>query len=370
MIRILQVIGKMQMGGAETILMNLYRNINRERVQFDFMVHTEEECIFDKEILTLGGMIYRVPKFNGMNFTEYIRAWNAFFEEHKEHKIVHGHIGSSAAIYLDIAKKHGCYTIAHSHSIAKDKKGLREIVWNMYSYPTRYVADFFFGCSLGAGIDRYGEKVVNSNHFAVLNNGIDSQEYVFKTDVRRRIRAEFNISEGGFVVGHIGRIDPPKNHFFLLDVFARIKAYERNAVLMLVGTGSLKGKLTDRVKEYGLSEDVIMTGVRNDVPELLNAMDVFLFPSIFEGLGIAAIEAQASGLHTICSDVIPKEAQVTELLEYVSLDDGVDVWAKKALQYNNHYERKDMSFQIKQNNYDIRKIAQDIQLFYETHWRD
>lgn len=365
MIRILHVIGSMGRGGSETMIMNLYRKINREKIQFDFMVHTEKKFDYDDEIQALGGRIYRVPKFNGLNFREYSKAWEHFFSEHKEHKIVHGHIGSSAAIYLKIAKKHGRFAIAHSHNTKDSSRSVRSYLWRVYSYPTRYVADYFFACSKQAGIDRYGKKAIENN-FTVLNNAIDSALYQYSPEVRRNKRIELNI-EKSFIIGHIGRFEYQKNHEFLISVFHEIHKRKDNAVLMLIGDGTLKPDITRQVSKLGISDSVLFLGVRDDVPDLMQAMDVFVFPSHYEGLGIVTIEAQAAGLHTICSDVLPDEAAVTQLLEPCSLEKGPKFWASTILKYSNGYDRSDMKEEICEVGYDIYQTVRWLETFYEKH---
>lgn len=365
MIRILHVIGSMGRGGSETMIMNLYRKINRKKIQFDFMVHTEKKFDYDDEIHALGGRIYRVPKFNGRNFSEYTKAWEHFFIKHNEHKIVHGHIGSSAAIYLKIAKKYGRFTIAHSHNTKDSSRSIRSYLWRVYSFPTRYVADYFFACSKQAGIDRYGKKAIREN-FTVLNNAIDSALYQYSSEIRNNKRKELNI-ENSFVIGHVGRFEYQKNHEFLVNIFYEIQKSKNNAVLMLIGDGTLKSDITRQVSKLGISDLVLFLGVRDDVPDLMQAMDVFVFPSNYEGLGIVAIEAQAAGLHTICSDVLPGEAAVTQLLEPCSLEKGTDFWASTVLKYSNGYERNNMKKQICEAGYDIYQTVRWLETFYEEH---
>ena len=202
-IRILHVIGGMNRGGAETMIMNFYRKIDRNKVQFDFMVNTKEKCDYNDEILSLGGNIYYIPKFNGLNFIQYKMSLRRFFKEHQEHKIIHGHIGSSAAMYLHVANKYNKFTIAHSHNTKNSNKTLKSFLWRVYSYPTRYIANYFFGCSLAAGIDRFGKKVVHSSDFCVLNNAIDSKKFIFSDKTREEVRTDLSIQDK-FVIGHIG----------------------------------------------------------------------------------------------------------------------------------------------------------------------
>lgn len=366
--RILHIIHSMNMGGAETMLMNIYRNIDREQFQFDFMVHTNKESVYDKEILALGGRIYRVPGFRGINFKKYTDEWYTFFEQHDEYRIVHGHIGISAVLYLYLARKYGRYVIAHIHSAKPGRFSLRQYIRSLYFYPIRYEADYFFACSKKAGMDRLGNRIVHSQKFSVFNNGIAAEQFIFNKNVRKKIRAELGISADAFVVGHVGRMDKQKNHLFLIDIFSEIKKREKRAQLLLVGDGSLRGQIEKKVQNYGLADSVIMTGVREDASALFSAMDVFVFPSLSEGLGIAAVEAQAAGLHAICSNVLPEEIKLTELIEFLPPVDA-GRWAKHVIKYAAGYLRRDMSAEMIRSHYDIGQTSQSLQQFYLRHWK-
>ena len=187
MMRVLHVIGAMDRGGAETTVMNLYRAVDRDVVQFDFLVHEERTCDFDEEISDLGGRLYRVPRFNGANLFHYARLCRKVFEEHPEHRIVHGHIGSSAAVYLSEAKRAGRFAIAHSHA-QFFLPGFAGLAFRAVSWPTRFVADYFFACSPEAGKDRFGQRVVEGDRFSVLNGGIDLGRYACSASERQRAK--------------------------------------------------------------------------------------------------------------------------------------------------------------------------------------
>lgn len=363
-IRILQVIGIMNRGGAETMIMNLYRNIDRTKVQFDFVVHTDADGMFDAEIKELGGTIYHCPKYVMTNHFEYKRWWNNFLKEHsKDYVAVHGHIGSTASIYLSIAKKYGLYTIAHSHSAGRIISA-KDIVYKVMSYNTRNVADYFFGCSGLAGIKRYGKKVVaNPKKFSVLNNAIDVNRFVFNKETRSKIRRELSIDDNQLVIGHIGRFDKAKNQTFLVSIFNEFQKNDKNAKLILVGTGENIEFIRTQISDLGLDNNVILTGVRSDAYDLLQAFDLFVFPSIYEGLPVTVIEAQAAGLKCLLSDTITNEVDITGLVEYMSLNSPVSEWAKKILDMV-PYDRIDTSEKIAQAGYDIKTTAQQLTDFY------
>lgn len=361
-IRILQVIGKMDRAGAETMIMNLYRTIDRSKIQFDFMVHSSEKGDYDEEILALGGIIYHVPYFNGANYFEYTQKWKEFFRSHSEHKIVHGHIGSSAAIYLKIAKKFGKYTIAHSHALNSTIFSER-IKYGIISYPTRYIADYFLACSLLAGKDRFGEKVIKGDYFSVLKNAIQSDKFSYSEEIKQRKLQELGL-EGKFVIGHIGRLSLPKNHNFLIDIFKEVSQRESNAVLILIGVGPLENELKKKVLNLHLQEKVIFLGLRDDISELLQAMDVFVFPSLWEGLGVAVVEAQATGIPCVISDVIPEEVDINaNLVQMLSLDKPASAWADKIseVKISNRHSKQ---LEVVESGYDIMSTANWLQDFY------
>lgn len=362
-IRVLQVFGKLNRGGAETMIMNLYRNIDRSKVQFDFIVHTEENCDYDEEIKALGGRIYRIPRYIGKNHFEYKKAWHYFFKNHNEYEIVHGHMRSTASIYLRIAKKYRLITIAHSHNTSSGI-GVSAIAKNILQYFLRYIADYMFACSSSAGKWLFGCTAHKRDNFFVLKNAIDTNKFIFDSSVRYSKRKELKI-EDKFVIGHIGRFHPQKNHEFLIDIFKFVHDNNKSAVLLLVGEGNRKKSIEKKVNELGLNNSVVFTGVRSDIPEIMQAMDVFALPSLYEGLGIVAIEAQAAGVKCFASSKrIPEEAKISELLEYVPIAKGSQFWAEKILAYENGYDRRDMSKFVRDAGYDINQTANWLEKFY------
>ena len=364
-IRVLHVIGIMNRGGAETMIMNLYRHIDRSKVQFDFVENSSEPAVFDEEILSLGGRIYRCPHYNGKNHFTYVKWWNDFFKAHpKEYPIVHGHLGSTAAIYLSIAKKYGVYAIAHSHSSGTDHS-FHSYLYRVMAYNTRNVADYFFACSEAAGKDRFGRKVISGDHYAVLNNAIDVNRFSYNPSVRKAVRDELGIGQNQLVVGHIGRYTKEKNHEFILKIFSELKKMDSNARLLMIGDGPLHTQIMQAAGQLELSSDVIFTGVRSDVERLVQVMDVFVLPSLYEGLGIVVIEAQAAGLPCCVSDAVPLEAVLTDLVERRPLADGADTWARWILS-RGHTQRQSETAKIMQAGYDISTTTAWLQNFYES----
>lgn len=361
-IRVLQVFAKLNRGGAETMMMNLYRQIDRTRVQFDFVVHGEEEGAYEREIQDLGGRIHRLPAYNGKNHFVYAARWRTFFREHPEYKIVHGHVRSTAAIYLKAAKRFGLLTIAHSHNTSSGK-GLSAWVKNALQYPIRFTADVLLACSREAGEWLYGERACRREHFYILKNAIRPRDFVYNAAIREAKRQELGL-DGKFVVGHVGRFDPQKNHEFLVGIFSEVFRRHRESVLLLVGDGGLREAIENKVRRLGLSSRVTFTGIRTDIPELFQAMDVFVLPSLFEGLGLVNVEAQASGLPTIVADTVPEEARVSDLMEVLPLAVSEEAWAEHIVKYAKGYTRRDTMKEIVRSGYDIRETAEWLEAFY------
>lgn len=359
-VKVLHVIGVMNRGGAETMIMNLYRNIDRTKIQFDFVENTGQTGIFEKEITELGGRIFHCPHFNGKNVLKYRKWWDAFFDTHQDEYIfVHGHIGSTAAIYLASAKKHGIKTIAHSHN-KYGKVTLNQTVYKLMSYPTRYIADYLFACSEEAGISRYGNK----HSFVVLNNAIDTKRFSYNNEKKRGLRNYLKIDVSVIVYGHIGRFENQKNHAFLLDIFQQIINKQENSVLVMIGDGINKDKIRNKAEELGITEHIRFLGVREDVYDLLNCIDVLVFPSLFEGLPVTLVEAQSSGLRCLISDVISDEAVlVPELVTKLSLEKSACEWADKAIELS-HYERRSYCKEVTEAGFDIQQNADWLQEFY------
>lgn len=359
-IRVLHVIRLMNHGGVESMIMNLYRNIDRSKVQFDFVQNSNEPAVYDEEILSLGGKIYHCPHYNGKNHFAYTGWWNNFFKAHPgEFAIVHGHLGSTAAIYLSIAKKYGCYAIAHSHSAGAGSMGFR-----LFSYPTRFVADYFFACSVDAGVARYGQKVgADRKRCQVLNNAIDTARFAFCEEARNEMRRKLNIPPEAIVLGHLGRFRTEKNHLFLLDFFAEFLYSQPEAMLLLVGDGELRPQIEDKIWEKQLQSKVILAGARSNTWDYYNVMDVFVMPSLYEGVPVSLVEAQASGLPCVVSSGVPQEAAITDAVRFVSLDGGAQLWADVVAKEASS-PRRNVLNQIEEAGYDIVKTAKWLEEYY------
>ncbi len=362
MIRVLQVFNSMNCGGAENMIMNLYRKIDHTKVQFDFVVHTEKKCFFDDEILSLGGRIFRAPRYNVANHFLYKKWWDKFLTEHREYTVVHGHMYSIAPIYLKIAKKYGLTTLIHSHSTS-ELAGIKEIVKSQLRKRSKNSADYLFSCSLAAGEWLYGKSAIQADNHYILKNAIDTDKFTYDEKIRDDVKRELNI-ENKFVIGHVGRFMEAKNHKFLLDVFNSFLKINENSVLLLIGGGPLESDIKQKVKQLGLDDKVIFAGIRNDTNRMLQAMDCFVFPSVYEGLPVAVIEAQTVGVPCLISDAVTVEVCVTDFATRLSLQKSSEMWAQEILDKTDNFKRTEPKQQIIDSGYDISATAQWIQNFY------
>lgn len=354
--RVLQVVTNMDRGGLESMLMNYYRHIDREKIQFDFLVHRQERAAFDDEIETLGGRIYCLPRLVPWS-KSYLSALNRFFDEHTGYKVVHVHQDCLSSVILKAAKQHDVpVRIAHSHSANQDKNLKYPIkLWYKRSIPE--YATNLFACGKDAGDWMFGGA-----SYQIINNAIDVAAYTYGPTKRQEMRRQLGL-ENKFTIGHVGGFSQPKNHPFLLDIFAALLKKEPNAVLLLVGGGEGMLKIQAKAQELGIAEHVRFLGVRSDVADLMQTMDVFVFPSLYEGLGIALVEAQAAGLPCVVSDTIPHEAYLTDLVDSEKLSAPEEKWAEKILA-KRAAPRTDRREEIATHGFDISTEAVKLQEFY------
>lgn len=365
-VRVLNVLGTTNLGGAESRVMELYRALDRDKVQFDFLVHTEKEGQYSEEIRRLGGRIYSVPRFRVLNILSYKKALRSFFREHHEFAAVHGHMTSTAAIYLPIAKKAGIpVTIAHARSAGVDP-GIKGFVTKWLRYPLKYRADYCFTCSAEAGEAVYGRKWIEKGNVWTIPNAIDVQRFAFRTAVRQQLRAELDLTDK-FVIGHVGRFSFMKNHRYLIDVFAELCRMRDDAALVLIGKGELEEKIREKVNALGLTDKVCFLGNHFDVERYYQIFDYFVFPSTFEGFPGSVAEAQASGLCCLVSDQVTKEVELTELVTYKSINEPAANWAGEIMRNAKAaLERRDMRAAIARKGFDVRGQAAKMEVFYRS----
>ena len=364
MIRALMVVGSLDCGGAESLVMNLFRNIDRSKIVFDFAVHTDYRGFFADEVESLGGKIYHFPKYRIINGMKFRKCWKKFFQEHPgEYQIIHTHHSSSVAMILKIAKKYGLYTIAHSHSAGWDKS-LMGLGNRILSHGTRKVADHFFACSYLAAVAEFGKKVADDKERCkIIANGIPADKYVFNKTIRNRIRNQLKLRDDVHLYGHVGRFVYAKNHQYLIKVFNEILKKDPTSYLLLLGDGELKNDIIIQAEKLGIKEHLIMPGLVKNVNEYMQAMDFFIFPSNYEGLPVVLVEAQASGLRCLKSDVISNEVDVTNLVNSLSIKEEPSIWASKILE-NIDYSRQNTYEIIKKSGFDISSSVSYLTEFY------
>ncbi|MFT9599876.1 glycosyltransferase family 1 protein [Mesobacillus sp.] len=363
-LRILHVVVNMNRGGAETLLMNLYRNIDRSKIQFDFL--TCKEGVFDKEINELGGRIYRIPYVTDVGHSNYLKALNVFFMNTSQYQIVHSHMDKMSGFVLRAAKKAGVSVrIAHSHS-TRSEGGAAARIYKLYAGTMipKYATDFV-SCSREAAEWLFGNK---ADRTIFLKNGIDLEQFKYSLKVRESIRSELKIKEDQFIVGHVGRFSMPKNHSYLLEVFKEFLSYREEAILLLVGDGPLLPQIKRKVEEMELTKNVKFLGSRSDVEQLLQAFDIFLFPSVFEGFPVSVIEAQASGLPCLISDSITKEVDMgIGLVQSLSLNNK-KLWVNRMQDVKSKHSIRNSNLNslISKNGFDIRDSSDFLRKFYST----
>ena len=336
--------------------MNYYRHMDRNRVQFDFLVHRQERAAYDDDIGSLGGKIYRLPRLVPWS-KSYLSALNCFFDEHPEYKVIHVHQDCLSSAILKVAAQHNVpVRVAHSHSANQDKN-LKYPIKLWYKRFIPQYATNLFACGKDSGDWMFGGAP-----FQIINNAIDVEAYAYNPTKRQEMRRQLGL-ENELTIGHVGRFNQPKNHPFLLDIFAALLQREPNAVLLLVGGGEDMLKIQAKAQMLGIAERVRFLGVRSDVADLMQAMDVFVFPSLYEGLGIALIEAQAAGLPCVVSDTIPQEAYLTDLVDSESLSAPAEKWAEKILA-KRAIPRTDRRAEIAAHGFDITTEAVKLQEFY------
>lgn len=355
----------MDRGGAEAMIMNYMRNVDRDLIQFDFLTNRDYRAAYEDEIESLGGKVYHMcPMYPG-KFRQYKREVREFLKEHPEYKIIHSNLEERSYFALKEAKKLGVpVRISHSHNRPLGFNP-KLIVRYYFRFMLKYYNTHMFSCGIEAGDWLYGKK--NRDKVIIMNNAIDARQYTYNASKSATMKKELGI-EDKFVIGHVGRFFAQKNHPFLIDIFNEVHKKNPDTVLLLVGGGelddSLKNQMKQKVADLGLLDCVQFLGVREDVNEVMQAFDLFLLPSLFEGLPVTMIEAQASGLPCVISDKVPIQCDITGNVKVVRLDDSPEKWADEILGYASGFERKDTFDKIKKAGFDIQENAKWLEAFY------
>ena len=363
-LKVLQVFTILNRGGAETNLLNYYREIDRGKFQFDFLVHRQEEGAYEAEITQLGGHIYRLPQVHPKKLRTYKKAVQQFFQEHSDYQIIHGQCSELGVFIYEEAKKRKIpVIIAHAHNSKMDwdQKALFRILWK---HTMRKYINAYFTCGYEAAVWLFGKKLAANSY--QMNNAVNTDQFKFNSEIRTAKRLELNADKTHNFI-HIGRFNVQKNHRFLIKIFSEIVKLNPESHLFLVGEGELKKEVIAQVETLDIASKVTFMGLRSDVAEILQAMDVFLFPSLFEGLPVALVEAQTSGICCVISTSIPKEAVlIPQNVATISLRETPQFWAEKILSSSATFTRKEVASQILEAGYDIRENA----LQLETQYRN
>lgn len=350
-----QIMGKWVGGGVEAVIMNYYRNIDRTKIQFDFICDSDSTNIPYDEIKKLGGKVIICPPYQKV--LKYEKFLIDLFKKNN-YKIVHSNINALSVFPLRAAKKAGVpIRIAHSHSTTNKKEWKKNLMKQaLRPFSKKYATDYF-ACTEHAGRWLFGNKEYDKGTVYLLNNAIDLDKYKYDEKIRNSKRKELKIKPSTFVVGHIGRFVEQKNHRFLIDIFNEIHKKNNDSLLLLAGQGPLMDEMKEKVHNLGLDDNVQFLGQRKDANELYNVMDLFLFPSLYEGLGMVLIEAQANGLPCIASTEVPKIADISNNVQFYDLNDSIDIWLK-------NYETNRFKFICKNCIYDIKKEAEKLEKYY------
>lgn len=325
-IRVLHCVNNMHRAGLETMLMNYYRNIDRTKIQFDFLTHRPERSDYDDEIESLGGKIYYAPRLYPQNYPAYFKWMKQFFKEHPEYQIIHSHIDTMSYLPLLAAKKAGIpIRIAHSHSTGIDKD-FKYILKQIFRHRITSVANTFMACGEIAG-----RFLFDNENFKIIPNAVKAEQLYFDELVRKEKRKELGI-ETQWVLGHVGRICYPKNHEFLIEIFSEIVKMDSSAILLIIGVGDKEEEIKQYASELKLNNHIRFLGNRDDVSELYQAMDVFVLPSLFEGVPLVGIEAQFADLPCLFSNRVPTEVKFNKKTQFLPLESGAKFWANKILE--------------------------------------
>ena len=312
-----------------------------------------------------------MPYFNGRNAAGYRKALRDFFSAHPEYKVVHGHVGSCAHIYLKVAKEYGCYTILHSHNTRK-KLSVKQILFRIFTIRARHLCKCDTdGAGEAAGDYLFGKNITaDKNRYTILKNAIDTEKFLYQESLRRKKREELGVKDA-FLIGHVGRFDYQKNHEFLIEIFREYLKKDEKAILLLVGDGENKKYLESIIEAENLSKNVQFLGARDDINRLLQAMDVFVFPSRYEGLGVALIEAQLSGLPCLASSTIPREVEVSDNIRFLNIDDSPTVWSDTIYNVVNKKDnvRNSPLKMVRSRGYDMTECITGLEQFYDQLYR-
>lgn len=326
-IRVLQILGIVAGGGVEAVIMNYYEHIDRTKVQFDFIVHNDNKIDITPKVEAMGGRVYKVTPYYKNPIAFMYGIYKVIRNHH--YRIVHSNMNTLSAFPLFAARLAGVpVCILHNHSTSSPGETKRNIMKYILRPFARLFANRYLACSQLAAVWMYGKDLADSGKVTVINNAIDLSKYAFHPEKRKRLRKALGLGDE-FVVGHVGRFMFQKNHAFLLDAFAAALKKKPHMVLLLIGDGPLRLKMEEKVQQLGIGAQVKFLGLRSDVQDLYNVMDLFVLPSHYEGLPVVGVEAQANGLSCLFSTAVTRETKLTKNAVFFDLSQGAERWAEK-----------------------------------------
>lgn len=355
--RVLHIVSSMNMGGLETFIMNIYRNINHTDIQFDFLEFSENTCYYDQEINELGGMIFKVPA-KSKNLIRSLLTIKEIVQDNNYH-VIHRHYSSASMVLEIAAAKAGGATqlLSHAHSTNSNTP---KLIHYLARPLLNKISTVRLACSEDAGRWMYGKKT-----FSIINNGINVREFIFNENVRNNMRRELGLTDKK-IVGHVGRFNKVKNHAFIIHIFAKLQTIREDTVLVLVGDGPLREQTGILAKKLNVHDKIIFLGLRNDVNTLLQAFDVFVLPSLYEGFPMTLVEAQATGLDCLISNRVTKAASFFEKNKYLGIEiDDIPEWATEIdTALKNENDRRNAYITINKSGYDIAVTSAELMKFY------
>ncbi|MBI9014105.1 MAG: glycosyltransferase family 1 protein [Clostridiales bacterium] len=355
----------MDRAGAETFIMNLYRSVDKNAIQFDFLVFDDKHGAYNKEIEMLGGVIYKLPGVRDVGLKKFNKILYDFFDEN-QYSVVHSHLDKNSGLILRAARKANIeMRIAHSHT-TRSKVNIKIKLFREYLRLLLLInANHRFACSVKAGKWLFGPFL----HFEVIPNVVNVKKFQFDENNRNRIRSQLGVASNELVIGHVGRFITVKNHIFILDIMREVLKKNSKSKLVLAGDGTLLNKIRETALAYGIVDNICFLGVVSNVDEILSGLDCFLFPSLNEGFPVTLIEAQANGLECIISDTITKEIAQSDLVTFISLRNSAKYWANKIFDLTNMRildKRNKYCSIITEAGFDVKNTANSIQKFYDS----
>lgn len=364
-IRVLQILGIVGGGGVEAVIMNYYEHINRDKVQFDFIVHENNIVDITDKVSKMGGRVYKVPAYN-KNPVGFMWAVYKIIKAH-HYQIVHSNMNTLSVFSLFPAWLAGAkIRILHNHSTSVASEKVRDFIKKILRPLAKLFSNKYFACSEYAAQWMFGDKAVHNGKVTIINNAIDLKKYSYDKNLRDKLRKSLGITDE-FVIGHVGRFMYQKNHNFLIEIFNEVLKVLPNSKLVLIGEGPMKYDIESKACSMGVKDQIIFLGLRDDVNKLYNIMDAFCFPSRYEGLGMVIVEAQANGLPIVMSDCIPKESILySNLIKLCNLHDGAKVWSKELelISKNKCHIRKVENKRFLINRFDIQTEAKKLEQIY------